>query len=347
MEPRMSARPRFTVVFTSDRYELGWERDHLAALPDIEVEMRAGAVANEAEMIAAARDADALLITSRDQMPRAVFAAMTRCKVVSRYAVGLDHIDLQAATDHGVVVTHDPAYCTDEVADHALGMILAANRRLVEQDRDLRAGAWVEHGHMTNRILRGPVPALRLSTVGLIGFGRIGRAVGRRLLPFGVRLIVHDPYVDAATIRATGAEPVELPELLAQSDIVSIHCPLTPETRHMVDERFIAAMKPGAILVNTARGPIAELSALEQAIASGALAGAALDVTEFEPLPADSPLYRAGNVILSPHSAYYSERSIEVVRESTLEQALRVLRGIRPTVVVNPEVLNRVSLRDA
>lgn len=343
----MANRQRFTMVFTSDRYELEWERDYLAALPDLDIEMRTGAVDSEDEMIAAAHEADALLITSRDPVSRRVFEAMPRCRVVSRYAVGLDHIDFQAATDCGVVVTHYPGYCTDEVADHALAMILALNRRIVEADRDLRRGAWTTYAHQTDRIYRGPVPAMRLLTVGIIGFGRIGRAVARRLVPFGVRLIVSDPYVADADIRAAGGEPVALETLRDTADIVTLHCPLTDGTRHLVDAAFLAGMKPGAALVNTARGPVVELGALEDAVTSGALAAAALDVTEIEPLPATSPLYAAENVILSPHAAYYSSRSIEVVREQTLEQALRVLRGLRPETVANPAVLAGLNLRDA
>ena len=335
------------MVFTSDRYELEWERAHLANLTDLEIDMRTGAVDSEDAMIAAARDADALLITSRDPISRRVLEALPHCRVVSRYAVGLDHIDFAAATECGVVVTHYPGYCTDEVADHALAMILAANRRVVELDRDLRRGAWNTHGHQTNLILRGPVPAMRLLTIGIVGFGRIGRAVASRLLPFGARILVSDPYLSEADLRAAGGEPVSLATLRSRADIVTLHCPLTDETRHLVDADFLSGMKPGALLVNTARGPIIDLAALEEAVTSGVLAGAALDVTEIEPLPASSPLYRAENVILSPHAAYYSERSIEVVREQTLEQALRVLRGLRPKTVANPAVLARLSLRDA
>jgi D-3-phosphoglycerate dehydrogenase len=230
------------------------------------------------------------------------------------------------------------------VADHALAMILALNRRIVEQDRALREGAWVEHGPATRRILRGPIQPLREQTLGIIGFGRIGQAVAARAKPFGVTIIAADPYIDPEIIRGAGAEPVSLEELLARSDIATIHTPLTPETRGLIDATALARMKPSAVLVNTARGPIIDLSALARALQDGIIAGAALDVVDPEPLGANSPFYGMPNVILTPHSAYYSERSVDVVRRETLLEALQVLRGKRPRTVANPGVLSKVTL---
>jgi D-3-phosphoglycerate dehydrogenase len=336
-----------TLVSTSDRYALDWERDMLASLPDFPFELRAASPATPAEMIAAARDADALLISSREPVGREVIAALERCKVIARYAVGLDHIDLDAAAEHGIVVTHYPMYCTDEVADHALALLLALNRRIVQLDRDLHEGAWVRAEHHMDRMLRGPIPPLRETTVGVVGLGRIGTEVVKRLLPFGVRAIAADPYLAADEIRTRRAEPVSLDELLATSDVVTLHCPLTPETRQLIDARAFALMNPGALLVNTARGPIVDLDAASAALERGQLGGAALDVLYPEPLPLDSPLYLHPNVILTPHAAYYSERSVEIIREETLRAAVDVLQGFRPKVVANPGVLERVALRPA
>ena len=342
------SRSRFVLACTSDRYDFEWERATLAGFSDFEFEFRpAPAEGSFDSIVDYARDADALLVSSREMLDRDTLARLDRCKVIARYAVGLDHIDLDAAAERGIVVTHFPMYCTREVADHALAFILALNRRIVELDRDLRTGAWVTHAHQTSRILRGPVLPLRESTVGLIGIGRIGTEVAARLAPFGARILAHDPYVGDDAIRQRGAEPVSFEELLASCEIVTLHCPLTPESRGMIDAAAIARMKPNAMLVNTARGPIVDLEALVEALEAGRIGGAALDVVYPEPLPLESRLYALPNVILSPHSAYYSERSVEIIRRETLLAAVDVLMGRMPPVVANPAVLDRVTLAPA
>jgi D-3-phosphoglycerate dehydrogenase len=340
---------RVTVVVTSDRYGsetsgLEMERALVAEVDDLDVDLRGAPAATEDDLIAVAAEADALLVSTREAVTRRVVANLPRCRVISRYGVGLDNVDLEAATDHGIVVTHYPGYCTAEVADHALALILALNRRLVELDRDLRDGAWVRHGPATRTILRGSVPPLRELTLGIVGFGRIGQQVAARARPFGLELLVADPYAEPATIEAAGGEPVALDDLVARADVVTIHCPLTPETRGLFGADRLRRMKPTAILVNTARGPIVDLDALAEALAAGALAGAGLDVVSPEPLPLESPLYALPNVILTPHAAYYSERSVELVRRETFNEALAVLRGRRPRTVANPAVLAKVSL---
>lgn len=337
---------RLRVVITAGRYgfAFGPEQAVLARYPALDVELRGVEVRGEAELIEAGQDADALCVSTLEAVPRRVIAALPRTRVIARYGVGVDNIDLDAATDHGIVVTHYPQYCTDEVADHAVALMLALNRRLVDLDRDLRRGAWVAHRHHTQDILRGPVPPLREMTLGIVGFGRIGRAVAARARPFGLTLLVADPAVPDDTIRTLAAAPVGLDELLGRSDIVSLHCPLLPSTRGLIGAERLARMKPTAMLVNTARGPIVDLDALAAALATGRLGGAALDVTDPEPLPAASPLYGLPNTILTPHAAYYSERSVEIVRDETLAAALAVLAGRRPDTVANPAVLDRVAL---
>jgi len=343
---------RFTVVVTSDRYGnetegLEVEQEIVAAIDDLEIEVRGRPSTSEEELIAAGADADALCVSTREAVTRRVIEHLPRAKVISRYGVGLDNVDLEAAAEAGIVVTHYPGYCTAEVADHALAMILALNRRLVEQDRALRAGAWVEFGPATRSILRGPIPPLRELELGIVGFGRIGQVVAERARPFGLRLLAADPYQEPAVVEAHGVEPVGLEALLERADIVTLHCPLTPETRGLIDAAALARMKPSAVLVNTARGPIVDLPALATALAEGRIAGAGIDVTDPEPLPTGSPFYRMENVILTPHSAYYSERSVEVVRRETLLEAVQVLRGKRPRTVANPAVLERVHLEPA
>ena len=345
-----TTRPvKFTVIVTSDRYGnetrgLELEQELAAAVTDLDVTLLGRASTTEDELIRVAQDADAMLVSTREAITRRVLENIPRVKVIARYGVGLDNVDLDAAADAGIVVTHYPGYCTSEVADHALAMILALNRRIVEQDRALREGAWVEHGPSTRRILRGPIQPLREQTLGIVGFGRIGQAVAARAKPFNMTIVAADPYIDPEVMIAAGVEPVTLPELLRRADIVTLHSPLTPETRGLIDAAALALMKPTAVLVNTARGPIVDLPALAQAVTAGKIGGVALDVVDPEPLPADSPFYQMPNVILTPHSAYYSERSVDVVRRETLLEALQVLRGKRPRTVANPAVLHKVTL---
>lgn len=336
---------RFRMVVTSDRYDFSVEHEMAAQSPDLEIDLAGIPCATEDELIAAGAEADALLPSTREAITASLLDHLPNLKVISRYGVGLDNVDLEAATARGVVVTHYPQYCTAEVADHALALILALNRRLVELDRDLRDGAWNRYRHHTQTLIRGPIPPLRELTLGIVGFGRIGQAVATRAQGFGLTLLATDPYLDPKVIQARGATPVGLDELLARADIVTIHCPLTPETRGLFNAAALAQMKPTAVLINTARGPIVEQAAITAALHAGELAAAALDVFETEPLPEASPLYDMPNVILTPHSAYYSERSVELVRTGTFAAALAVLRGEQPETVANPAVLDRVHLR--
>jgi D-3-phosphoglycerate dehydrogenase / 2-oxoglutarate reductase len=340
----MSVKPRFRLVIASDRYELEWEASAIAQVPDMDFELSGGAVETEDDLISIARNADALLISSREAITAHVLSNLSNCKVISRRAVGLDHIDLDTAAELGIVVTHSPDYCTNEVADHTLALILSLNRRILEFDQDLHRGAWTDHKYKMNRILRGPIQPLREQTLGIVGLGRIGRAVARRALPFGLKMLAADPHIDSSTAAESRARLVSLDELLESSDIVSLHCPLTSETQGLIGAREIGLMKPTAVLVNTARGPVVDLDAAATALANRSIAAAAVDVVYPEPLPHDSPLYSLPNVILTPHAAYYSERSRQQVRVDALNGALAVLRGRQPRTLANPKVLERVNL---
>jgi D-3-phosphoglycerate dehydrogenase / 2-oxoglutarate reductase len=343
----MPGKPRFSVVITSDRYETDWELARLSQVEDLEIELRGGSVNSEDDLISLASGADALLISSREAITPRVLDGLAHCRVISRYAVGLDNIDLEGAAARGIVVTHSPDYCTNEVADHTLALILALNRRIVELDRDLHAGAWVDHQYKMDRILRGPIQPLREQTLGIIGFGRIGRAVATRAASFGLSLVVTDPYIEPSVAADHGAKHVSLGEILETSDIISLHCPLTIETEGLIGAAEFGLMKQTAVLVNTARGRVVDLAAAAEALANRRIAAAALDVVYPEPLPIDSPLFTLPNVILTPHAAYYSERSRQQVRIDTLNEALAVLRGQRPRTIANPKVLERVSLLSA
>lgn len=338
-----------TVTITSDRYGGGsatfdLEREVVATYPDLDVTLRGAEPRTAEDMIALGQDSDALLLSTRDALPREVLANIPRVEAIGRYGVGLDNVDLDAATEFGIVVTHYPQYCTAEVADHATAFILALNRRIVELDRDLRAGAWLEHGADTDSILRGPVPAFRDLTIGIVAFGAIGRAVARRLAPLGCRIIAVDPFVSASEMAAVGVESMTLEEMLPHADIVSLHSPLLPSTRGLIDRERLNLMKPDAAIVNTARGPVIRQADLVEHLKANPGFRAALDVVEVEPLPADSPLYQLPNVLLSPHSAYYSLRSVDTVQRETLIGALDVLRGVRPLTTGNPAVLASLDL---
>lgn len=340
---------RVKVIVTSDRYGsetsgLELERAMIPRYPELDIDLQGAPSFNEDELIAIGQHADALLVSTREAVTRRVLENIPNVKVVSRYGVGLDNVDLDAATEVGIVVTHYPNYCTAEVADHAMALLLAVNRRIVEQDRDLHDGAWAKYGSATGGILRGPVPPLRQLTLGIIGFGRIGQALAERARPFGLTMLVADPYVAPDVIEAAGGTPMSLDEMLPKVDLLTIHSPLTPETRGLINAERLASMKPDASIINTARGPIIDLDALTAHLQKNPGARAALDVVYPEPLATDHPLYTLPNVIHTPHSAYYSEQSVITVREETFAGAMDVLMGRQPRTVANPDVLDKVDL---
>jgi D-3-phosphoglycerate dehydrogenase len=284
----------------------------------------------ESEYLERCGEADGLLVQYGD-VTRRVFEGLSRLRVIVRYGVGVDGIDLGAATAHGVPVVNVPDYGIDEVANHAVALLLALARKLPRLDRQTRSGSW--------DVFRvGPVTRLAGQTVGLLGCGRIGSAVARKLTGFEVRLLGCDPYVDTFP---PGVQPVAFERLLAESDYVSIHCPLTAETRHLFDEESLARMRSTAALINTARGGIVDTTALVEALRIGLLAGAGLDVLDTEPIDPASPLLRMEQVIVTPHAAWYSEEGRSDLKRRAAEEAVRVLQGERPRHCVNPEVFAR------
>ncbi len=267
-------------------------------------------------------------IVSTDPFDAAVFAAAPRLRVVARVGIGTDSIDLDAATRAGVAVTTTPGALEETVADHTLALMLASLRRVVENDASVRRGEWERAGRLTGIDLNG-------ATVGLIGLGTIGRAVARRLLGFGSHVIACDPAVPAYD----GVELVDLPTLLRRADVVSIHLPLTTETRGLIGADQLKEMRRGAVLVNTARGGIVDESALAEALENGHLRAAALDVFAEEPPPA-SALLRLENAVFSPHIAGISERSLRTLVGQATRAVIDVLAG-RAAPVVNPDALAR------
>jgi D-3-phosphoglycerate dehydrogenase len=287
----------------------------------------------EDEVIDAARDADAV-VTQYARVGARAIAAFTRCKVIARYGTGVDIVDVDAATRHGIRVTNAPnEWCADEVADHAIALWLCAARKITQYAQATRSGEW--------RWQSGrPIGRLRGKVFGLVSFGAIARAIAERARPFGVDLWAFDPFVDAAEMTARGVRKVTFDELVEGADYVVIQSPLNDKTRGLFDEDVLRRMKPQAILVNTARGPIVPDHALYRGLHEGWIAGAAVDDIEEEPAKqrdwhADNPLFRLESAVITPHAAYYSEESIRSVREIAATEVLRVLRGERPLSPVN------------
>jgi D-3-phosphoglycerate dehydrogenase len=260
-------------------------------------------------------------------------ARMSKCRIIARYGIGVDTIDLDAATREGIIVTNNPTYCIEEVAEHTLALLLACARKLALYDRVVRAGKW--------DIAPGK-PIFRLSgrTLGIIGFGNIGRQVALRAKSFGMRILYADPLVAQGQFDASCMK-VELDELLRESDFVSLHPPLTRETRRIINAEALSRMKPTAFLINCSRGPIVDTDALVRALDAKTIAGCALDTTDPEPLPDPHPLRGRDNVIVTPHVAWHSEQAMVGLQAGAPNEVRRVLLGEWPVNVVNREVKGR------
>ncbi len=279
-------------------------------------------------LIALVKDAD-YVITQFAPVNAEVIGAMQKCRVIVRYGIGVDNVDLAAAAAKKIPVCNVPDYCTNEVADHALAMILEMTRRISQNAMRIRAGSWSLAVDIKD------MRALKDMTVGIVAYGRIGREVALRLAPFKCRIVVADPHVEARRIKKDGFIPVTLDELFAQSDLVSLHCPSTAETRQMINARSIAKMKRGSLLVNVSRGTLVQTDDMVAALQSGQLAGAAMDVTDPEPLPAGHPLTKLDNVLVNPHCASGSPSSGPKLRTDVAETVAIMVRGGKPPNVVN------------
>jgi D-3-phosphoglycerate dehydrogenase / 2-oxoglutarate reductase len=305
-----------TAVLLTDAERFPFDADDRAQLQRAGVELRELAGHAPEELVAAAEGAFAIFVYHA-RFPRETIARLDGVRVLARCGAGYDNIDAAAARAHGLEVVYVPDYGMDDVADHALGLLLACSRRIAQSDRAVRDGAWPGYAEL------GPMRRLRGRTLGVYGYGRIGRNLAEKGRALGLRVRAHDPFVaDADTDRET---------LFRESDLLSIHVPLSDETRHAVGREELALMKRGAIVVNTSRGPVVDTVALAEALRSGSLAGAGIDVFEEAPLPADHPLRECATAVLTPHSAAYTEEALAEVRKRTLADVLRVLRGEPPT----------------
>jgi D-3-phosphoglycerate dehydrogenase len=285
------------------------------------------------EFIAQAADCDALLNTYAGPITAEVMSNMPKCKIIARYGIGVDTIDLDAATAAGIIVTNNPTYCIEEVAEHTMALLLSAARKIAFYDRQVRSGRWeVPPGK----------PLFRVAgrTLGLVGFGNIARQVALRAASFGMRVIYADPYINEGQFAAPGKK-MELNALLGEADFVSLHPPLTPQTRKMISDDALSRMKPTAVLINCARGPVVDTEALVRALDAKKIAGCALDTTDPEPLPNPHPLRERDNVILNPHVAWYSEQALVGLQAGAPSEVKRVLSGEWPVNVVNRAVKGR------
>ncbi|MEM2001733.1 MAG: C-terminal binding protein [Candidatus Methanomethylicaceae archaeon] len=327
----MAREIRWTVVITDYNYpDLHIEETELA---NWEARVVPAQCRTPEEVLSVAEEADAI-ISQYAPITRKVIRGLKRCKVIGRYGIGVDNIDVDAATEAGIAVINVPSYCEEEVSDHVMAFLLAWARRVVHYTREVEHGAW---DWKTGR----PIYRLQGQTLGLLGFGKIARLVARKAKVFGFKIIACDPYVPDEIFTAEGVQKVEFDQLLKESDFLSIHVPLTPETRHLINSTTLSKMKPTACLINTARGGIVDKEALYQALKAGKLAGACLDVIEPEPPDPNDPLLRLPQVLWSPHVAWYSEGSLLELRTKLARDVGRALHGLMPTGLVNRSLASR------
>jgi D-3-phosphoglycerate dehydrogenase len=302
--------------------------------------VRFARAADDKERIQIASAAEVVVVGGA-RLSREFFSALPNLKGVARLGIGVDNIDLDAATDLGIVVGNIPDFCSDEVAEHTIGLILAVGRKIVLADRKSRSGGWVPG---MDAILL-PMRRLRGQTLGLIGLGKIGRSTAAKAQGLGLKTIAYDPYANAEAAKAAGITLMSLEELLPQADILSLHVPDTPQTRGLINAHTLALLKPQAILVNVARGPVVDEAALAAVLASGHLAGAGLDVLQQEPIQLPHPLAEFENVVFTCHYASLSIESYAIMRQQTSEQAVQILRGEYPMNFVNPKVKDTPQCR--
>jgi D-3-phosphoglycerate dehydrogenase / 2-oxoglutarate reductase len=301
-------------------------------LSRIGAELRLAKEPTPESILGVARDADALLATYA-KITAEMIPQMKRCRIISRFGIGVDNVDVAAATQAGIVVTKVPDYCIDEVSDHTLALLLALVRKIPSSNARTHAGRWEMQAVV-------PIHRLRGSILGLVGFGRIPQLVAPKAQAFGIKVVAYDPYIAEEVFTRAQVEKVEFAELLGRSDYISIHSPLVPETRHLFNADVFRQMKATAYLVNTARGPIVDEEALAKALDAKQLAGAGLDVLSEEP-PSGSPLFGRDNVILTPHTSFYSVESLVDLQVKAAQEVVRVFNGEMPRNPVNPEALRR------
>jgi len=293
-----------------------------AALARVDPELRMAKSSSAEDILTVARDADAILVTYA-KLPGDLLRQLTRCKAIGRFGLGVDNIDLPAAKEKGITVTYVPDYCLQEVSDHAMALLLSLARKIPFSNQLVRAGRWE---------MPAVVPIYRLEgrVLGLIGLGNIPRRLAPKAKAFGIEVIAYDPYVPHDVLKGLGVAGVELDRLLQRSDFISVHAPLTPQTRGLLNADAFRKMKQGVLIVNTARGPLIDEEALAHALDAGRVGGAALDVLATEPPAKNSPLLGRDNVILTPHTGFYSVDALDELQTKCAGDVARVLSGEPP-----------------
>lgn len=318
---------KFKVVITDSYHpKLSFDQEEFQEL-DVDVVLEK--CKTEDDVIKAAWDADALMV-QHAKISRKVIQRLEKCRIIARYGVGFDNVDTVAATEHGIMVANVPDYCIDEVSSHAIALLMACSRKIVQSNNAVKSGVWTY-------TVAEPIHRLTGQTLGIVGLGRIGSAAARKGVGLGFKVQAYDPYVFETDLDVSF---VDFDVLLETSDFVSIHAPLTDETRHIFGENEFRKMKKSAFLINTARGPIVNEKELYKALKTGEIAGAGLDVMEQEPPDQDNPLLTLDNLIVSSHTAWYSNDSRFLLQLETTRAVVAVLKGGKPRSLVNPEVLD-------
>jgi D-3-phosphoglycerate dehydrogenase / 2-oxoglutarate reductase len=307
------------------------------ALSELHAQVKLADAPTPEAILAVAREADGLLVTYA-KVPAQIIEQLARCKIIARFGIGVDNVDIDAATRAGIIVTNVPEYCEDEVSDHAMAMLLTLIRKIPFANKRAHAGKW----EMTAVI---PIHRLRGRVLGLVGFGKIPKLVATKAQAFGLQVQTYDPYLTAETTAKFNVKLVTLPELLSTSDYISVHTPLTPETNRMFNADAFRQMKRGALLVNTARGPLVDVEALVDALEARQLAGAALDVLPQEPPAPGLRLLGRDDVILTPHTGFYSEESMVDLQTKAAQQVALVLSGKEPRYPINLKQLQAQKKR--
>jgi len=323
-------KPYKVVITDHDYPDLDQERKVFGA---IGVEFVAGQCKDEDAVIALARDADALLNEYAKLTPK-VIEALENCKIIVRYGIGVDNVNIPAATKAGIMVCNVPTYGIHEVSDHVVGLFFSSIRKIPAMSETVKKGRW-------NCNLGRPIYRIHGKTLGIAGFGNIARMVVQKLAPWNIKVLGYDPFISESVFKSHGVEKTSFEQLLNESDFVSAHVPHTAETFHMFSYERFKQMKRGAIFINTARGPLVDEDGLYRALQEGWLAGAALDVMEKEPPDPGHPLLSLPNVIITPHMAWYSVESAVDLQRMAAEEVARVLKGEEPLWCLNREVRNR------
>ncbi len=300
---------------------------------------------DEEDIVDAARDAD-FILTFNKPFTRKVIKQLEQCRLIYNIGTGYETIDLEAATEHGICVSYPDAYCSEEVAEHAMALILACARKLVRLDRAVREGKWESYEKREIRFnILPPMLPVRGKTLGIIGLGRIGRKLVPKAKGFDMRVIAYDPYIPASVFKECGAEAVALDYLIDNSDFISVHAAFTSDARYMLGAEQFQKMKPTAYVINCARGEFIDEEALHDAITRGEITGAALDVIQGEIMPSDHPMLKLDNVIITPHTAYYSEEALDRLRKRPFEEIARMVNGEWPQWLINTEVKDKFQQR--